>query len=133
MIKTHINPSNVIAAPDLNEKVMMRYLRKMEENVIDNIFLAKADRLSARGEDITDDMIKSNMEGLDKLLNFYFEKKDSMKPLPKLLDGNEVMEILDITPSPKLGEIMEALKEAQISGEVNSVEEAVEFVKTQYP
>ena len=130
MIKTHIYPSNVIVAPDLNEKVMMRYLRKMEENVIDNIFLAKADILSARGKDITDDMIKSNMEGLDKLLNFYFEKKDTMKPLPKLLDGNEVMEMLNITPSPKLGEIMDALKEAQISGEVNSVEDAVKFVKS---
>jgi len=29
MVKTHIYPSNVIAAPDLNEKIMMRYLRQM--------------------------------------------------------------------------------------------------------
>lgn len=53
LIKNHIYPSNVIVAPDLNEKVMMRYVRKMENNVIDNIVLAKADRLSARGVDVT--------------------------------------------------------------------------------
>ena len=129
MIKNHMYPSNVISAPDLSEKVMMRYLRKTGDNVIDNIILAKADRLSARGEDITEEMIKSNLEGLDKLLNFYLEKRDSMKPLPKLLDGFDVMKILNIKASPKLGEILDALKEEQLNGNINTKEEAKEFVK----
>ena len=129
MIKNHIYPSNVIVAPDLSEKVMMRYLRKMGENVVDNIILAKADRLSARGEDITEAMVKENLDGLDKLLNFYFDKKDSMKPLPKFLDGLEILKIKNIKQGPILGEIIDALKEAQISGEVNTKDDAVEFVK----
>lgn len=129
MIKTHIYPSNVIASPDLSDKVMMRYLRKMGDNVIDNIILAKADRLSARGEDITEEMIKNNIEGLDKLLKFYFEKKDSMKPLPKLLDGVEIMKLLNIKASPKLGKIIDALHEEQLSGNINTKEEAEIFVK----
>lgn len=129
MIKTHIYPSNVIASPDLTEKVMMRYLRKMGENVIDNIILAKADRLSARGEDITDEMVKANIDGLNKLLNFYYEKKDSLKPLPKLLDGLEIMKLLNIKASPKLGKIIDALHEEQLNGNINTKEEAEEFVK----
>lgn len=129
MIKNHIYPSNVIASPELSEKVMMRYLRKTGDNVIDNIYLAKADRLSARGQDITEEIIKSNIEGLDKLLKFYIDKKESLKPLPKLLDGNEIMKILNISPSHKLGEIIDALKEAQISGDVNNIDEAISFVK----
>ncbi len=129
MIKNHIYPSNVISAPDLNEKVMMRYLRKMEVNVIDNIYLAKADRLSARGEAITEEMVKENIEGLDKLLDFYFAKRETLKPLPKLLDGVEIMEIKGIEQSPELGIIINALKEAQLNGDVNTKEEAIEFVK----
>ncbi|MCM1003945.1 MAG: HD domain-containing protein [Candidatus Gastranaerophilales bacterium] len=129
MIKNHIYPSNVIVAPDLNEKVMMRYLRKMEENVIDNIILAKADRLSARGEAITEEMVKDNINGLDKLLNFYLEKRETMEPLPKLLTGFEVMEIKGIKQSPVLGVIMKALNEAQMSSVVNTKDEAIEFVK----
>ena len=131
MIKTHIYPSNVISSPDLNEKVMMRYLRKMENDVIDNIILAKADRLSARGVEITPEIVENNINGLDKLLNFYLDKKDSLKPLPKLLDGIEIMELKGIKQSPALGEIISALKEAQISGDVNTKEEAKEFV-TEY-
>ena len=130
MVKNHIYPSNVIAAPDLSEKVMMRYIRKMGDNVIDNIIIAKADRLSARGEDITEEIIKSNLEGLDKLLKFYLEKKDSLKPLPKLLDGIEVMKLLNIKGSPKLGEILSALHEEQLSGNVNTKADAEKFVKT---
>ena len=91
MIKNHIYPSNVVAAPDLNDKVMMRYIRKMENNIIDNIILAKSDRLSARGEAITEEIISENLNGLDKLLNFYLEKRETMQPLPKFLDGFEVM------------------------------------------
>ncbi len=129
MIKNHMYPSNVISAPDLSEKVMMRYLRKTGDNVIDNIILAKADRLSARGEDITEEMVKANIDGLDKLLNFYFEKRDSMKPLPKLLDGIEIMKLLNIKASPKLGEIITALHEEQLNGNINTKEDAVNFVQ----
>ena len=129
MIKNHIYPSNVIIAPDLNEKVMMRYIRKMDCNVFDNIILAKADRLSALGKDITDEMVNNNINGLNKLLDFYLKKKDTLKPLPKLLDGNEIMEILNINQSPKLGNIITALKEAQLNGEVVTKDEAIFFVK----
>lgn len=129
MIKNHIYPSNVIVAPDLNDKVMMRYLRKMEDNVIDNIILAKADRLSARGEAITEEIVKNNLDGLDKLLNFYLEKRETMEPLPKLLTGYEIMELKGIKQSPTLGIILKALNEAQMSGIVNTKDEAIEFVK----
>ena len=129
MIKNHIYPSNVIVAPSLNDKVMMRYVRKMGDNVIDNIILAKADRLSARGVDITEEIVNTNISGLDKLLDFYLSKKDSLAPLPKLIDGREIMEILNIKPSPKLGEIINAINEAQLNGDITTHEAAVNYIK----
>ncbi len=132
MIRLHIYPSSVIQAPNLCEKHYMRYIRKMGDNVIDNIILAKADRLSARGSAVTQEMIEDNLNGLDKMLNYYLSIRDTLKPLPKLLNGNDVMRILKIKPSPLLGEILDGLKEAQISGEINTEEEAVNFVKN-YP
>ncbi len=128
MIKNHIYPSNVIVAPSLNDKVMMRYVRKMGDNVIDNIILAKADRLSAKGVDITEEIVYANISGLEKLLDFYLSKKDSLAPLPKLIDGREIMEILNIKPSPKLGEIINAINEAQLNGDISTHEDAVKMV-----
>lgn len=129
MIKNHIYPSSLMCSPEINDKIMMRYVRKMEDNSIDVIILAKADRLSARGPAVSDEMVNNNINSLNRLLKFYLDVRDTLEPLPKLLDGNDIMKILDIKPSPKLGEIMDLLHEAQISGEILTKEHAVEFIK----
>ena len=77
-------------------------------------------------------MVQNNINGLNKLLNFYLEKKDTLKPLPKLLDGNEIMDILKINQSPVLGEIITSLKEAQLNGDITTTSEAVVFVRSMY-
>lgn len=129
MIKYHIYPSHVMTSPQITAKIMMRYVRKMDTNSIDAIILAQADRLSARGPEITDQIVERNITSLNMLLKFYLEAKETLKPLPKLLSGNDVMQILNIKPSKRLGEIMDALHEAQISGDVITKEHAIEFVK----
>lgn len=129
MIKKHMYPSSVLCAPDLNDKVKMRYVRKMNENLIDNIIIAKSDRLSARGVEITDEVVKKNLDGLNALEEFYFSHKELLKPLPVLLNGNEIMEILKIPAGKELGFIIKNLKEAQINGDILTKEQAVDFIK----
>lgn len=129
MIKNHIYPSHVMSAPEINEKIMMRYVRKLENNSIDEIILAQADRLSARGPAITDEIVENNINSLNRLMNFYLSVRNSLEPLPKLIDGNEAMKILNLKPSPTLGKILDALKDAQISGDVTTKDEAVNFIK----
>ena len=87
-----------------------------------------ADRLSARGEKITEEIVNKNINGLTKLLNDYLRLRKDIKPLEKLLDGRDIMELLGIKQSPILGEIINALKEAQISGNVTTKKEAIDFV-----
>ena len=129
MIKNHIYPSSVMSAPEVNDKVMMRFVRKMDLNSIDVIILAMADRLSARGPEITEEMVDNNIRNLSHLLDFYLEKRESLEPLPVLLDGNEVMNILKIKPSKQLGNIMNELHEAQMSGDILTKSQAIDFIK----
>ena len=130
IIKNHMYPSMVVSAPELSDKVMMRYVRKMEENAIDAIIIAKADRLSALGPEVTEQMVQENLSSLDKLLKFYIDAQETIKPLPKLLDGNELMKKFNMAPSPALGEILNKLHDAQINGDVNTKEEALKFVES---
>lgn len=129
MIKNHIYPSQVMCSPQITDKIMMRFVRKMDTNSIDNIILAMADRLSARGVEITDEIVERNISSLNMLLKFYLEVRENLKPLPILLTGNDVMKLLNIKPSPKLGEIMNALHDAQLNGDVMTYEEAVKFIQ----
>ena len=128
LIKYHIYPSSLVSAQDVQDKAFLKFYRKMDGYVIDVIILSMADRLSARGVKVTDDIVNKNISNLTKLLNDYLEKYKNLKPLPKLLNGKEIMNILNIKQSPKLGEVINELKEAQISGNVNTKEEAIEFV-----
>lgn len=129
LIKYHIYPANIVTPENITEKAKNKFYRKMEGMVIEVIILSQSDRLSARGYVITEEIIERNISGLNMLLQNYLEKKDKIKPLEKLLDGNEIMKILDIKQTPTLGKIIKALYESQLEGDVTSKEEAIKFIK----
>ncbi len=51
------------------------------------------------------------------------------KPIKPLLNGEEVMDILNMTPGKQVGEVLDKLHEAQMNKKVNYRDEAVIFVK----
>lgn len=52
----------------------------------------------------------------------------SQELLEPLLNGHEIMDFTDIKPGPAVGIIREALLKAQVSGDVSTVPEAIEFI-----
>ena len=129
MIKNHMYPSQVVSSEDASQKTYIRYIRKMDPDVIDNILLAKADRLSARGEAVTDAMVQENLESLDRLLEFYASIKETLKPLPKLVNGQEVMKMKHLKPSPVIGVILDDLYKEQLAGNITDREQALAFIR----
>ena len=129
IIKYHIYPSSVVCTEGTSEKSYLRFFRKAGEETIDLIAIAYADRMSALGPEITQEILNKNIAGLQNLIKIYFEEKNKLAPLPKLVNGNEIMQILNIQASPRLGKIIEQLKEAQISSIVKTKEEAIDFIK----
>ncbi len=129
MIQNHIYPSQLMSSEDRTKSAMIRFVKRLYPDIEDVIELARADRLSARGEAVSDLMVKNNLSNLKELLNFYEEIKPTLIDLPKLLDGKEIMKIKDIPQGPKLREIIDALKEAQLLKTVNNKEEAIKFIQ----
>ncbi len=131
LVKNHIYPSQLARSEDcVSQKAINRFFRKLGNYVPDVIFLAMSDRLSARGEAITEEIVKNNLFMLKKYLDDYIEFLKTAKPLEKLLSGNEIADILNIPKDKNLGIIIDELKEAQISGDICTKEQAIEFIKT---
>ena len=66
---------------------------------------------------------------MENLKGYYLEVESlALEPKP-LLDGREIMDILKIKPSKLIGEILENIKLSQLSGELQTKEEAIEFIK----
>lgn len=128
LIQHHIYPSHLLRS-DTTEKALNRMFRRLENETVDVLLLAKADRLSARGCEISDEIVKENIKGLELLLEKYKLSQETLKPLEKLLSGNEIMELLNINEGKELGRIIKDLHEAQLSGDVISKEDAISFIK----
>ena len=48
---------------------------------------------------------------------------------PKLVDGDDLMSALGIPPGPRVGELLELVREAQAAGEVSTREDAIAFAR----
>jgi len=73
-------------------------------------------------------MTENNINALKSYMIMFEEFLKTAKPLPKLLDGNEICELLNIERGKKLGEIIKELQNAQMSGDVVTKEDAIRFL-----
>ena len=73
---------------------------------------------------------KKSLKHLDNLLEYYNQVKDLANNPKTFLDGREIMKILNLKPSKIIGKILDELKELQLSGEINSKDEAINFIKS---
>lgn len=72
----------------------------------------------------------SSFEFYDAVVQAYHTFLDSHpRPEKPLLTGADVMELLGISPGARVGEILQALHDAQVRKEVTSKKEAQEFLK----
>jgi hypothetical protein len=71
-----------------------------------------------------------HMQMLNFLISKYFTEKQKIVLPPKLLDGKQVMEILNIQPSPLVGDILEKLTLAQVEGKITDEKTAKNWLLT---
>jgi hypothetical protein len=62
------------------------------------------------------------------VLTQHFEQEKVTTP-PKLVDGYDIINSFCLNPGPKIGKLLEAVREAQASGEIASREEALSFIR----
>ncbi|MFC2023633.1 polynucleotide adenylyltransferase, partial [Chloroflexota bacterium] len=64
-----------------------------------------------------------------RMLDDYWEgHEERVEPRP-LVDGRDIMRVFDLHPGPQIGRLLEAVREAQVSGEVRTAEEALALVR----
>lgn len=66
----------------------------------------------------------------ERVICIWFFEQESLVNPPRLVDGLSLQQKLNLKAGPKMGEYLEAIREAQVMGLVKTEEEALEFVKT---
>ena len=127
LVKYHLRPTQMSHEGTPTRRAIYRYFRDTGEAGIDMLFLSLADHLAARVATLDRQQWQEHTRMTEYVLNRHFEEESLSRP-PKLIDGHDIMSNFRAEPGPEIGELLEALREAQAAGEVTDKQEALQYV-----
>ncbi len=129
VIAHHLRPILLAAGPSLSDRAVYRFFRATGDAGVDVAVHAWCDQGATYGETQTFERQAELQAVIARLLDRYYHAHDETVAPPLLLDGRAVMDAAKIKQGPRVGEILDALREAQATGEVTTHEQALVFVK----
>jgi tRNA nucleotidyltransferase/poly(A) polymerase len=127
LIYYHMRPLSLFCEEKVTQKAFYRLFRATGELTPVVCILSATDVVSTRKMNEREDEIGNYLDYIKSLIDRY--EQMSEEATDPLLDGEEVMKLLDISPGPLVGKILNKLREAQALGELSTEEDAVEYVK----
>jgi poly(A) polymerase len=128
MIRYHLRPGQMGQGEFPTRRAIYRYFRDTGEAGIDILFLSLADHLATRGPRLKLTHWQEHAQMVEYVLAQHFEQQRLLLPA-KLVDGHDLINIFGMSPGPEIGEILEAVREAQASGEVTNRGEALAYIR----
>ncbi|MDX2084193.1 MAG: HD domain-containing protein [Candidatus Melainabacteria bacterium] len=125
LVRWHLYPCQF--GPDSSPRSLLRFFRRMGPHAVDVIFLAMADRMSAMGPALTQTDLDRSLANHHWLLKQAPGMEARLKQ-PRLINGNEVMALLNCGPGPHLRTILDAVEEARHLGELSTEAEAKAWI-----
>ena len=128
LVRHHLRPTQMSQAELPTRRAIYRFFRDTEEAGIDILFLSLADHLATRGPNLNLAHWREHARVVGYVLTQRFQEESIAHP-PKLIDGHDIINLSGLNPGPKIGEILEVVREAQASGEVATRPEALSLIK----
>ncbi len=127
--ETEFRTRSAMWLDDLTPVDIYRYWKPLGEAGIDLIMLMLADYLGALGAGYNQDVWLRLVERAQTLLDAYYNQRERLVDPPTLINGNALMKALGLKPGPIVGDLLERIREAQVSGEVASAEDALRLAR----
>ena len=112
-----------------SRRAIYRFFRDSGKAGIDLVLLGLADLRATRAHALTIETWNIYLDVARILLENYFEKPEETISPPRLLDGNLLMKELGIKPGPIVGQLLEAIRENQAAGKIETREQAISFAR----
>ena len=127
MVRHHLRPMQMSHEGLPSRRAIYRYFRDTGEAGIDTLILSLADHLATRGPQLELAQWREHSQLVEHVINHYFQEERLVSP-PKLVDGHDLINIFGMSPGPRMGELIEALREAQAAGELTTRGEALTYI-----
>ena len=130
MVRSHMRPAHLARTEgQVSRRAIYRYFRATGKAGVETVLLSLADHLSIWGPNLEQERWSQLLETAGLLLRHWYEHvSETIAPIP-LISGRDLMDELELEAGPQLGQLLEAVEEAQAAGEVQTREQALELVR----
>ena len=129
VVTGHLRPAHLAREPRVSNRAVYRFFRDAGDAGVDTCVLTLADRRGKASPPINTEEDARQRETNAILLERYFHARATIIAPPALIDGRVLMRELKLEAGPRVGELLEAIREAQAEGEVKTREDALEFAR----
>ena len=124
LVRQHLRLGFLVREQPLTRRAVTRYQRDVSPWVLESVVVSLCDRLATRGDKTSRVSIARHYRLARSMWTTV-----SKAPVPRLLSGEDVMELLDLPPGPAVGAALHALEEEVGAGEITTATEARVFLR----
>ncbi|MFQ5854945.1 MAG: HD domain-containing protein [Anaerolineae bacterium] len=125
----HMRPKWLAGSENVTSRAIYRFFRDTSVSGLDVILLSLADTMARGDGPIDEGAWEAQLDITERLLSAWFERRDSVVEPPALVRGSDLMETFDLVPGPIVGELLEAIREAQVVNRVSDRDDALAFAR----
>ena len=115
----HLRPSQLREKDKMpSRRAIYRYYRDVGDAAVDTLYLAMADFLAARGPELSPERWNNYARMIATVLEAGAAPPAREAGPPALVNGHDLMDTLNIPPGPRVGALLERLREAEAVGEI---------------
>ena len=126
MVRHHLRPAHMMQGVEYlpTRRAIYRFFRDVGDVAVDTMYLSQADYLAARGPELNPDQWANRARMTGHVIQSGFQQAEAGPGL-RLLNGNELIEQLHLSPGPVIGRLLERIEEARGAGEISTRDEAL--------
>jgi poly(A) polymerase len=129
IVRNHMRPMLLQSEFPVGRRAVLRFFRGTGPCGVAVCLFFLADTLAAFRSEPAQEQWQAAVETVHSLLEGYFERPEEIiRPTP-IFSGDDLIREFNLSPGPQIGELLDALREAQAAGEVGSREEAAALVE----
>jgi putative nucleotidyltransferase with HDIG domain len=129
IVRQHMRPSALAREPVLTRRAVYRFFRDAGAAGVDTCLLALADHLATWGQNLDTAHWSDRVDGACRLFDSYFRHGATRVSPRPLVSGTELQEACGLDEGPRIGVLLEAIREAQAAGEVSTRDEALALAR----
>jgi tRNA nucleotidyltransferase/poly(A) polymerase len=129
VVASHMRPPLLAREDVVTRRAVYRFFRDTGDAGVDTLLLYLADHLATWGPNLKMARWQRRVEFVAAMLADYYERHQKVISPPKLISGHDLMEEFGLKEGPQIGELLEAVREAQAEGEVRTKAEALALVR----